>query len=502
MFASVLTGCIGGDAETDEGDDVVVEELDDWPTYAVVSAGDLPTCDTTTLGRLYYVEDQAEFQVCKSNGWEVITLGGSSLVFNEEPTINVRITMADDDFILYDGDYTYSTYIGFYWNAIDSDGTIATLGIDYTGDLVTDFTIDPSINNPSMGEYIEHPTVDDYNGMVAIPMEVGVSVHRWEYSPITESCALSVSRELSFVATDDDGATGITTIVVDGFRPNLDYWSTHIPADDVTDAMNLGLISQADSDWLTGVDPNSPCSSAPQPEPEICDEIDNDLDGLIDEDFDTQTDPNHCGACNMACPAGYTCQNGNCLAPNTPPDITGIQVNTATAGAMGVIGDTLVCQYTYTDAEGDADQSTVEWYVDGTLVASGQLSYVIGTNGEVFEGEITCRVLGYDGMDYSMPMEDTWLVENSVPTISTPEISYDGTYFMCDYTFTDADGHSDSSYISWFVNGNLEWSEPAPSMPTNNELNAVSGDEVSCMVDPQDQWQGAGNSEYSEVLIF
>ena len=39
-------------------------------------------------------------------------------------------------------------------------------------------------------------------------------------------------------------------------------------------------------------------------------------------------------------------------------------------------------------------------------------------------------------------------------------------------------------------------------MPTNDELNAVSGDEVSCMVDPFDEEGGAGNSEFSEVLIF
>jgi len=56
MMTVSLSGCIGGDIETSEGDDVIFEDTDDWPTYYVPTSGDLPTCDSTTLGRLYYVE--------------------------------------------------------------------------------------------------------------------------------------------------------------------------------------------------------------------------------------------------------------------------------------------------------------------------------------------------------------------------------------------------------------------------------------------------------------
>lgn len=64
---------------------------------------------------------------------------------------------------------------------------------------------------------------------------------------------------------------------------------------------------------------------------ELCDNKDNDCDGLIDEDFvcgivcppgqtkcnetcvDLQNDESNCGGCGLQCPAGHICSNGTCL---------------------------------------------------------------------------------------------------------------------------------------------------------------------------------------------
>ncbi len=49
---------------------------------------------------------------------------------------------------------------------------------------------------------------------------------------------------------------------------------------------------------------------------ESCDGSDEDCDGSVDEGFDLQNDPNHCGACGALCEgdnASYDCQQGDCV---------------------------------------------------------------------------------------------------------------------------------------------------------------------------------------------
>jgi hypothetical protein len=55
---------------------------------------------------------------------------------------------------------------------------------------------------------------------------------------------------------------------------------------------------------------------------EVCDNIDNDCDGRGDEDFDTTTDPQNCGACNRVCALDHaepTCVDGSCAVGNCEP---------------------------------------------------------------------------------------------------------------------------------------------------------------------------------------
>lgn len=49
----------------------------DWSSYSVKALSDLPGCSGTIVGRLYYVEDNSEFQVCKSTGWTVVNVQGN-----------------------------------------------------------------------------------------------------------------------------------------------------------------------------------------------------------------------------------------------------------------------------------------------------------------------------------------------------------------------------------------------------------------------------------------
>jgi len=45
---------------------------------------------------------------------------------------------------------------------------------------------------------------------------------------------------------------------------------------------------------------------------EVCDEQDNNCDGLVDESFDLAADPAHCGTCANACLDGAGCAQGRC----------------------------------------------------------------------------------------------------------------------------------------------------------------------------------------------
>ena len=70
--------------------------------------------------------------------------------------------------------------------------------------------------------------------------------------------------------------------------------------------------------WDGNTDPSDGCEYACQETndgTETCDNLDNDCDGEIDEDFDLLTDPNNCGLCHRTCAffnGVGSCSNGDC----------------------------------------------------------------------------------------------------------------------------------------------------------------------------------------------
>ncbi|MCH1528392.1 MAG: hypothetical protein L7S46_01540, partial [Candidatus Poseidoniaceae archaeon] len=142
MLTVSLAGCFGSD-DPDEGE-TPVETLDDWQVHFASTAADLPTCDSATDGRLYYVDADSEFQVCTSSGWDVIDVSGPAGQDGADGTSGTNgVDGADgsDGIDGADGANGVSTLIRILSSTTcTTGGNSFEIGADNNGDGVLDIT--------------------------------------------------------------------------------------------------------------------------------------------------------------------------------------------------------------------------------------------------------------------------------------------------------------------------------------------------------------------------
>jgi hypothetical protein len=101
----------------------------------------------------------------------------------------------------------------------------------------------------------------------------------------------------------------------------------------------------------------------PLPEETLCNDVDDDCDGLIDEVFDTTSDTQHCGGCNAPCTppanATMTCIGGVCAFDkcfdgyeDVNGDIGEVPTDGCECNSLGIE----LCNYNDDDCDGETDE--------------------------------------------------------------------------------------------------------------------------------------------------
>lgn len=156
--------------------------------------------------------------------------------------------------------------------------------------------------------------------------------------------------------------------------------------------------------------------------PEICDGLDNDCDGQIDEGIDFNTDLQNCGGCGLVCAlpntdfsvcSGGACMIGACSVGYVDAD------NIASNGCETAIGDLDLDEDGWTPNQGDCDDGNPNVNPGATELCNGIDD---NCNGQVDDGNPVGCTVYYRDLD-----QDTYGDPNDSMCLCQPVFPYTAT---------------------------------------------------------------------------
>ena len=134
--------------------------------------------------------------------------------------------------------------------------------------------------------------------------------------------------------------------------------------------------------------------------------------------------------------------------------------------------DDLICSYTFIDADGNEDNSMIEWLVDGSIIDIHGSGGSLAANRVSVGDSVTCRVTPNDGLEDGAQVTSPPVgINNGAPVAVVnlvPSEPSTTDAITCTYTLVDPDDDVSSASVRWEING-----IPRPSL--NNNPNPPPG---------------------------
>lgn len=210
--------------------------------------------------------------------------------------------------------------------------------------------------------------------------------------------------------------------------------------------------------------------------------------------------------------SGTTVASSGLSVANTAPSVSAVTVTgVGTSGpTVARFGDTVLCDWTFTDTDGDADSSTVVWTINGAALTGASTQSTTAHPGDTLRGGfdyndvVACAVTPYDGTDTGTVGTGSLTITNTAPVLTsaalTPTTAFRTNVLTCTPgTTSDVDAiRTLTTTYRWLRNGSAISGQTNSTLPANI---AAKGQTIQCEATPNDGVENGAAVLSNSVVI-